>query len=67
MFIITSSMLKFMKIIEIWKWKNKQMNTPSTQMNIRCILGNPIWDKTQLECDSYALLSFFVLWKCKYK
>jgi hypothetical protein len=66
-FIITNSMLKFMKIIEIWKWKNKQMNTPSTQMNRRCILGKLIWDKTQLEGEAYTLLSFLWLWKCKYK
>jgi hypothetical protein len=35
--------------------------TPSTQINIRFTLGNPIWEKTQLEGDGYALLSFLQL------
>jgi len=43
------------------------MNTPSTQINIRCDLGNPKWEKTQWECDDYALLSFSLVKKCKYK
>jgi hypothetical protein len=34
------------------------MNTPSTQMNTRCDLGNPIWEKIQLEGEAYSLLSF---------
>jgi hypothetical protein len=37
------------------------------KMNTRYILGNPIWEKTQLEGEAYALLSFLQLWKCKYK
>jgi hypothetical protein len=37
-------------------------------MNTRYILGNPIHgEKTQLEGEAYALLSFLQLWKCKYK
>jgi hypothetical protein len=47
--------------------RNEKKNTPSTQMNTRYILGNPIWEKTQLEGEAYALLSFLQLWKCKYK
>jgi hypothetical protein len=37
------------------------------QMNIRYILGNQIWEKTQLEGAAYAFLSFLQLWKCIYK
>jgi hypothetical protein len=39
----------------------EKIYTPSTQMNTRCILGNPIWEKTQLEGEAYALLSFLQL------
>jgi hypothetical protein len=36
-------------------------------MNALYILGNPIWEKTQLEGEAYALLSFLQIWKCIYK
>jgi hypothetical protein len=36
-------------------------------MNTTYILGSPIWDKTQLEGETYTLLSFLPLWKCKNK
>jgi hypothetical protein len=36
-------------------------------LNTRCILGNPIWEKTQLEGEAYALLSFLQLWKASTK
>jgi hypothetical protein len=37
--------------------------TPSTQINTRFTLGNPIWEKTQLEGEAYALLSLLQLSK----
>jgi hypothetical protein len=50
-----------MKIIEYKNERMRKIYTPSTQLNTRCILGNPIWEKTQLEGEAYALLSFLQL------
>jgi hypothetical protein len=36
-------------------------------MNTRYILGNTIWEKTQIKGEAYDLLSFLQSWKCKYK
>jgi hypothetical protein len=38
--------------------EQEKVDTPYTQLNKRCILGNPIWYKTQLEGEAYALPSF---------
>jgi hypothetical protein len=43
------------------------MNIPSTQITTRCDSENAIHEKTLLEGDDYAFLSFFSVMKCKYK
>jgi hypothetical protein len=43
--------------------EHEKIYTPSTQLNKICILGNIIWEKTHLEGEAYALLSFLHLWK----
>jgi hypothetical protein len=35
------------------------MNTPSTQMNARCIQGNLKWEKPHLKGEAYMLCSLF--------
>lgn len=35
--------------------RKKQMNKPFTQMNTICDMENPIWEKTHLEGEAYAL------------
>jgi len=60
-FVSTRLFLKFMKIIEIQKGKNKKINTLSTQMNTRCIMGNLVWEKTHIEGEAFDFLSFIQL------
>jgi len=43
--------------------EQEKIYTPSTQLNIRCLLGNPIWEKTQLKGEAYVMLSSLQLWK----
>ena len=59
--IITSLLLRFVKIIEYENERTRKY-TPSTQLNTRCIMGNSIHEKTQLEGEAYALLSFLRLY-----
>jgi hypothetical protein len=64
---ITSLLFIFRKITKYENGRNEKNNTIHTKMNIRYIIVNPIWARTHIEGETYALFSFVQLWKCIHK